>query len=81
MRPVPAQINTTWIGTLTDDDLIIVEARLHEQYAVIERREKRAQGAKYHLFRSPADLMTAWDRWSRVNAATRSRSLNPKRPR
>lgn len=81
MRPVPAQINATWIGTLTNDDLIAVEARLHAAYALIERREKRTQGAKYQLFRSPPDLMAAWDRWSRVNAATRARSLNPRRPR
>jgi hypothetical protein len=38
-------------------------------------------GQKYQLFRSPPDLMDAWDRWSRVHTATRGRSLNPRRPR
>jgi hypothetical protein len=81
MRVVPARINTTWIGTLTDDDLISVESRLHEKFSVLERREKRLRGPKYQLCCSPTDLMEAWDRWSRVNAATRARSLHPKRPR
>jgi hypothetical protein len=81
MRVVPDHINTTWIGTLTDEDLIAVETRLHERFSVLERREKRLHGGTYQLFRSPADVMDAWDRWSRVNAATRARALNPRRPR
>jgi len=81
MRVVPERISSTWIGTLTDEDLIAVEARLHERFAVLERREKRLHGQKYQLFRSPPDVMDAWDRWSRVNSATRARALNPRRSR
>jgi hypothetical protein len=78
MRVAPDIINMKWIDTLTDADLLDVESRLHEQLAVIERREKKAKGDKYLLFRGPADLLDAWDRWSRINAATRERSLKPR---
>ena len=81
MRVVPDRIDMTWIGSLSDEDLILIEARLHARFSVLERLEKKLHGQKYQLFRSPADVMDAWDRWSRVNTATRGRSLNPKRPR
>jgi hypothetical protein len=61
--------------------LIQIEARLHARFSTLERREKKLHGQKYQLFRSPPDVMDAWDRWSRVNTATRGRSLNPRRPR
>jgi hypothetical protein len=38
MRVVPARINTTWIGTLTDDDIFSVEARLNDNLWVLEGR-------------------------------------------
>lgn len=79
MRVVPEQISHSWIETLTDDDLLDVEARVHAKFTVLERREKKARGEKYSLMRGPADLMLAWDRWSRLQAATRDRSLNPRR--
>lgn len=81
MKKIPSQINVAWIGTLSDDDLIGVEAGLHARFSVLETREKKLRGAKYDLVRCPADVMEAWDRWSRVNAATRSRSLHPRRSR
>ncbi len=79
MRIVPDRISMSWIETLTDDDLLDVEERLHTRYVVIERREKRVRGDKYQLMRGPADLMDAWDRWSRLSGATRERSLTPRR--
>ena len=79
MRLVPERINTEWIGTLTDDDLIDVEARLHTKFALLERREKTRRGASYQLCCSSPETMAAWDRWSRVLTATRGRSLNPRR--
>jgi hypothetical protein len=81
MRPVPDRISLTWIHSLTDDDLIDVEARLHARFAQLERRERKRIGDRYQLFSSPTDVMDAWDRWSRVNTATRSRALNPRRER
>lgn len=79
MRVVPERISMAWIESLTDDDLLDVEARVHARFTLLERREKRARGYKYQLCRGPADLMEAWDRWSRLLAATRERSLNPRR--
>jgi hypothetical protein len=79
MRVVPERISTAWIETLTDADLLDVEARVHARFALLERREKRVRGYRYELMRGPADLMEAWDRWSRLHAATRERSLNPRR--
>src|SRR4051812_6527976 len=79
MRLVPERINTEWIGTLSDADLIDVEARLHTKFAVLERREKTKRGASYQLCCSSPETMAAWDRWCRVNTATRGRSLNPRR--
>ena len=79
MRIVPDVITAAWIKTLTDADLLDVEGRLHQQLAVIERREKKLRGEKYHLFRGPADQLDAWDRWSRLNSVARERSLKPTR--
>jgi hypothetical protein len=81
LRQVPERINQTWISTLTDADLIDVEARLHERFTTLERREKKLRGERYQLFRAPPDVMDAWDRWSRVHTAARTRSLNPRRDR
>jgi hypothetical protein len=77
MRLVPDRISLAWIETLSDADLLDVEARVRARFTLLERREKKARGDKYQLMRGPADLMEAWDRWSRINAATRDRSLNP----
>jgi hypothetical protein len=75
MRLVPERISRLWIDTLSDPDIVDVEARLHAAFAVLERREKKARGLKYQLCRGPAELMTAWDRWSRISGAARERSL------
>lgn len=79
MKLVPERITNEWIVSLTDADLLDVEARVHARFALLERREKKRRGYKYELMRGPADLTEAWDRWSRVNSATRERSLNPRR--
>jgi hypothetical protein len=79
MRLVPDRIDPAWISTLADEDLIDIESRLHSKFVLLERRQKRARGQKYDLFLGPADLMDAWDRWSRVNTATITRSLIPRR--
>ena len=76
---VPPRITATWIDSLTDDNLLLAELRLKNAFAKEERAEKRRQGRAYDLMRGPAELLLAWDRWSRVNAATRGRKLNPTR--
>lgn len=79
MRPVPEQMNRAWIDSLSDDDLLDVELRLHGRFLTLEQREKKVRGEQYTMMRAPADLLHAWDRWSRVLNATRERSLVPRR--
>jgi len=76
---VPPRITAIWIDSLTDDNLLLAESRLKSALAKEERAEKRRVGSAYDLMRGPAELMLAWDRWSRVNAAARIRKLNPNR--
>ena len=76
---VPPRITATWIDSLSDENLLLAELRLKNAVAKEERAEKRRLGRAYDLMRGPAELMLAWDRWSRVNAATRTRKLNPTR--
>jgi hypothetical protein len=75
MRLIPDTISLEWIDSLSDPELLDVEARLRGRFALLERREKKIRGHRYELCRGPADLMAAWDRWSRVSTATRDRSL------
>jgi hypothetical protein len=76
---VPSRITATWIDSLTNDNLLVAESRLKSAFAKEERAEKKRTGRSYDLMRGPAELMLAWDRWSRVNAAARGRKLNPNR--
>ena len=76
---VPPRITATWIDSLTDDNLLLAELRLKTAFAKEERAETKRTGRAYDLMRGPAELMLAWDRWSRVNAAARGRKLNPTR--
>ena len=75
MRLIPSRINAAWIGTLADDDLVDIEARLHERFSVLDQRYRRTAKEKYVLMRGPTELIDAWDRWSRISVAARHRSL------
>ena len=77
MRQVPERVNREWIDSLEDTDLLDVEARVRARFTLLERREKKERGDKYQLMRGSAELMEAWDRWSRILAATRERHLVP----
>jgi hypothetical protein len=79
MRVVPENVSWTWIQTLSDEDLIDAERRMHAKFALLERREKKAMGAKYELRRGSAELFAAWDRWGRLANAARERSLRTRR--
>ena len=75
MRLVPDRIDKTWIGSLADDDLIDIEARLRTKFEILDAREKKSRGNKYNLMRGPEDLVLAWDRWSRICRAMQARTL------
>ena len=78
---IPGRITAMWIDSLTNDDLLLAETRLKKVFAVRERVEKGRLGGAYDLMRGDAELMSAWDRWSRVNSAIRTRGLTPNRVR
>ncbi len=80
MRVLPDRVNAAWIETLSDDDLLDVEERVHKTFSTLERREKKLRGDRFQLMRGPEELLNAWDRWSRLLNATRERSLKPRRP-
>lgn len=79
MRLLPERINAAWISTLADDDLLDIETRLYDRFTALDTRHKRLRGGEYNLMRGPTELIDAWDRWSRVSVATRTRSLVPRR--
>jgi hypothetical protein len=78
---LPDCITGDWMDSLTDDSLLIAELTLYKTFSELEREQKELLGAKYDMMRGPAELMRAWDRWSRVNNETRSRRLHPHRER
>ncbi|PHX96910.1 MAG: hypothetical protein CK531_05985 [Gemmatimonadetes bacterium] len=78
MRLIPTRINAAWIGTLTDDDLLDIEVRLHERFSVLDQRHRRVAKERYNLMQGPVELIDAWDRWSRVNTAAKGRALVPR---
>jgi hypothetical protein len=78
---LPERPTAAWIDSLTDYDLLLAESNMGETFFAMEREQKALLGAKYDLMRGDAELLAAWDRWSRVNTAARSRGLNPRRKR
>lgn len=76
---LPERITYQWMGTLDDDALLTAERRLQKAFATEEKAHRRVVGDRYDLMRGPAELLGAWDRWSRVNTETRSRKLHPLR--
>jgi hypothetical protein len=73
---MPDWINARWIDSLTDAQLIKVEAKLHATFRKLEKDHQKETGV-YELSRAPAPLMYAWDRWAVVSTATRARGLKP----
>jgi len=76
---MPDYITAEWIDSLTDDKLLAADQFLHKAFSTIEGEEKARLGSAYDLMRGPAELMSAWDRWTRVNSAARERRLTPRR--
>jgi hypothetical protein len=74
---LPDRINSKWIATLDDAALVQAERQLHVAFNTLEREQKRILGARYQMMRSPDALLAAWQRWSIVNNAVRSRRLMP----
>ena len=75
----PDHITAGWLDSLTDETLLDVDQFLHQAFARLEHEEKTRLGNAYDLMRGPTELMSAWDRWTRVNSAARERRLSPRR--
>jgi len=72
---IPDHINSRWLATLVDDQLITAEAELHAVFRRRETAEKSRAGARYMLLNGPSDLVVAWQRWLLVSNETRTRGL------
>ena len=71
----PDHINSHWIASLEDKQLVSAEAELHAAFRTHETAEKRWSGARYVLLQGPAALVNAWHRWLLVSNETRNRGL------
>jgi hypothetical protein len=78
---IPDHVNTRWIATLGDDQLMQAEAELHAAFRKQETVEKTRSGARYVLLQGPAALVNAWHRWLLVNNETRTRGLSARHSR
>lgn len=72
---MPETINSRWIATLADDQLVLAEAQLHTLFRDEERVEKLRSGTRYMLLQGPPPLVNAWNRWMLVSNEARSRGL------
>ena len=76
---MPERITHAWMLTLDDDALLKAESSLRTTFAKAEQAHRKVVGKRYDLMRGPAELLGAWDRWSRVCTEVRARKLDPKR--
>jgi hypothetical protein len=72
---IPDRMNSRWISTLVDEQLVAAEAELHTIFLEHEVVEKRRAGNRYVLLEGPADLVHAWQRWLLVRNETRNRGI------
>jgi len=78
---MPEHVTGAWLDSLTNDDLLTAESRLHKSYLALEKVEKHRLGDRYDLMRAPAEVLEAWGRWSRVSTEARGRRLHVRRAR
>ena len=72
---IPAYIDSRWIATLGNAQLVEAETTLHAAFREQELSEKARSGARYVLLQGPAALVSAWHRWLLVNNEVRARGL------
>jgi hypothetical protein len=76
---LPEKVNSRWIATLANDQLVEAEAQLHDVFLREEAAEKRRAGGRYTMLRGPESLISAWNRWVLVRNATESRGVGLRR--
>jgi hypothetical protein len=72
---IPERVNSKWVATLDDTDLVTAEAHLHADFRRQDVAEKSKRGTKYRLLEGPAPLVDAWLRWLLVSNEARKRGL------
>jgi hypothetical protein len=72
---IPDRVNSRWIATLGNEQLVAAEAELRATYRSNEIAEKERTGARYVLLQCPATLVNAWQRWLLVSNEAKSRGL------
>lgn len=72
---LPHKINSSWIATLGNAQLLEAESALHRIFVDEEVAEKRRAGSRYTMLRGPESLVTAWHRWLLVSNATKTRGI------
>jgi hypothetical protein len=72
---LPEKVNSQWIATLGNEQLLAAEAALHTIFKREEAAEKRRTGGRYTMLRGPESLVSAWNRWLLVRNATESRKV------
>ena len=76
---LPEKVNSKWIETLGNDQLLEAEALLHAEFFKEESAEKMRAGARYTILRGPGSLVSAWHRWLLVSNATQTRGIGVRR--
>ena len=72
---LPDKVNSRWIATLGNEQLLEAEHLLHAVFVEEEAAEKHRKGARYTMLRGPESLVSAWHRWLLVSNATQTRGV------
>jgi hypothetical protein len=79
MTALPLTLNSRWLATLKNSQLLEVEARLYADFHARELVEKTRAGSRYILLQGPAALVNAWQQWLLVNNEARARGVTIRR--
>jgi hypothetical protein len=75
MMAIPTNINSQWIASLKNPQLVEAEAQLYDAFHTREIAEKSRAGARYVLLQGPSDLVNAWQQWLMLNNEARTRGV------
>jgi len=79
MTALPPTLNSRWLATLQNSQLLEVEARLYADFHAREVAEKTRAGSRYILLQGPSALVNAWQQWLLVNNEARARGVTIRR--
>lgn len=75
MMVIPANVNSQWIASLENTQLVEAEAQLYSAFHTREKAEKSRAGARYILLQGPSALVNAWQQWLLLNNEARARGV------